>query len=93
MKRLIKLLAVGALLISVQAFAQFNASVQGDVQDSSGAEIANAAVTLVNTDTQVTKSATADASGVYRFVSLAPGHYEVSAALRGSGRPRCPSRC
>jgi hypothetical protein len=83
MNRLIKILAAGVVLISVQAFAQFNASVQGDVQDSSGAVIANAAVKLVNTDTQVTQSATSDASGVYRFLSLAPGHYEVSASAPG----------
>src|SRR5690348_4717342 len=90
MNRLIRILAAGVVLISAQAFAKFNASVQGDVQDSSGAVIANAAVKLVNTDTQVTQSATSDASGVYRFLSLAPGHYEVSASASGFQTTQVP---
>jgi len=90
MNRLIKILAAGVLLISVQAFAQFSASVQGNVQDATGAEIANAAVKLVNTDTQITQAATSDASGVYRFVSLAPGHYEVSASASGFQTTQVP---
>lgn len=89
-RRLIQALAIGFLFLSVQAFAQFNASVQGDVQDSSGAVIANATVKLVNTDTQVTRTATSDASGVYRFVSLAPGQYEVSASAPGFQTTKVP---
>lgn len=90
MNRFIKVLAAGLLLISVQAFAQFSAGVQGNVQDATGAQIANATVTLVNVDTRVTQTAVSDASGVYRFVSLAPGHYEVSASAPGFQTTKAP---
>jgi protocatechuate 3,4-dioxygenase beta subunit len=57
------------------AFAQFTASIQGDVKDQSGAGVAKAKIQLVNTATGVTAIATSDDSGNYSFVSLAPGRY------------------
>ena len=65
------------------AFAQFTASIQGVVQDASGAGVAKAAVQLVNTATGVTAVATSDAGGNYRFVSLAPGNYKITAEATG----------
>ena len=73
-----------SLLASVPAaFAQFTAGVQGSVQDSSGAVVANAALTLVNVATAVTQTGKSDASGVFRFASLGPGTYTVEAAAQG----------
>ena len=63
--------------------AQFSGAVQGNVVDPSGAAISNAAVTLVDTDTRVTQTAKSNAAGVYRFASLAPGPYVVSAVAQG----------
>lgn len=63
--------------------AQFNASIQGVVQDPSGAAVPNAPLTLVNTATQVTAAAKADDEGNYRFVSLSPGQYELTAEAPG----------
>src|SRR6266568_3768920 len=62
----------------VPAFAQFTASIQGVVQDPTGAGVAKAQIALVNIATGVKKTAASDSSGNYRFVSLAPGNYRIS---------------
>jgi Carboxypeptidase regulatory-like domain/TonB dependent receptor len=77
-------LIVAALLVFCPAgFAQFSANIQGFVQDPSGAGLARAKVDLVNTATHVTATTTADSSGNYRFGSLAPGSYSVTAEASG----------
>jgi hypothetical protein len=72
-----------ALFASATGQAQFSGSLQGTVEDSTGAAVPSAVVTLTNVDTNVTQNATADDSGVYRFASLAPGSYQVSATAQG----------
>lgn len=72
-----------ALFASATCQAQFSGSLQGTVEDSTGAAVPSAVVTLTNVDTNVTQNATADDSGVYRFASLAPGSYQVSATAQG----------
>ena len=72
-----------ALFASATCQAQFSGSLQGTVEDSTGAAVPFAVVTLTNVDTNVTQNATADDSGVYRFASLAPGSYQVSATAQG----------
>ncbi len=76
-------LAFCFLLFPCAALAQFNSSVQGNVQDPSGAAVAGANVTLTNTDTNVKQTNKADDSGVYRFASLAPGNYQITAEAPG----------
>ncbi|MGC2185325.1 MAG: carboxypeptidase regulatory-like domain-containing protein [Terriglobales bacterium] len=71
------------LAVSPAAFAQFTANIQGIVQDPSGAGLANAKVDLLNTATHVSTTTTADSSGNYRFGSLAPGAYSVTAESPG----------
>ncbi|GGH11387.1 hypothetical protein GCM10011586_30040 [Silvibacterium dinghuense] len=63
--------------------AQFTAGVQGSVQDTSGASIPAAKVTIVNDDTKIAQSTTSDSAGVFRFASLGPGNYTVSAVVKG----------
>ncbi len=65
------------------ALAQFTAGVQGSLQDPSGASVPNATVTLTNVDNQVSQTTTSDASGVFRFASLSPGSYTVTASAQG----------
>ena len=65
-------------LMSLPALAQFNANVQGVVQDSTGAIVPKAQLLLVNTATGDSRSAQSDAAGNYRFVSLAPGTYKLT---------------
>ena len=73
----VRLLAV-ILLISGSAWAQFTSNIQGEVTDSSGAVVVAAKVTLVNSVTHVSASTTSSATGLYRFISLAPGGYQIS---------------
>src|SRR5437868_1746221 len=81
----IRVLPLLVFMTTAVCFGQFSGIVQGTVQDATGLGVANAAVTLTNTDTTVSRQATSDSSGLYRFVSLAPGPYEVSAAASGFG--------
>ena len=71
------------LLSASSAYAQFSGSIEGIVRDPSGGRIPRATLTLLSTTTNVTKSTTSDADGNYRFVSLAPGEYQISAKAQG----------
>jgi Carboxypeptidase regulatory-like domain/TonB dependent receptor len=75
--------ALVAILCGGSSFAQFSSGVRGVLQDPSGASIAKATVTLLNTTTQVSYSTTSNESGGYQFVSLPPGPYSISAAASG----------
>jgi len=72
-----------ALLFSTAALAQFTSSVQGVVEDSTGAGVSKATIHLINNNTQATQSATTDGSGNFEFVSLAPGSYKVIVEASG----------
>jgi hypothetical protein len=76
-------LAFLSLFFAGSAFAQFTGSVQGTVQDPSAAGIAKATVQLVNQATKESESTTTDASGTFRFLSLAPGTYKVTVEATG----------
>jgi len=78
----VALFAFNALL-AVPVFAQFTASIQGVIQDQTGADVGKAAITLENTATGAKSTTTSDASGNYRFVSLAPGNYKISVVAAG----------
>ena len=65
------------------AHAQYRASLRGTVGDPSGAVIPGATVTLVDKDTNETKTSTSDASGIYTFNALPPGHFRVSVEKDG----------
>jgi len=82
-QQVVRFFTILALISGATCFGQFSGSVQGTVQDPSGSAMMNAAVTLTNTDTGVSQHTTSDSSGFYRFVSLAPGPYDVSAAVSG----------
>ncbi len=69
--------------LSLPCPAQFSGSIDGTVTDQSGATISNAAITLTNPATSVSQQAKTDDSGNYRFVSLAPGAYRISANAPG----------
>src|SRR5580658_8713783 len=71
------------VLFSTAAFAQFTASIQGVVQDPSGAGVPKATVRLVNANTAVSAETTTDGAGNYIFVSLAPGRYKITVDATG----------
>jgi hypothetical protein len=57
--------------------------ISGLVSDSSGAVVSGAAVTAKSTSTGEKLSTVTTAAGLYSFISLSPGNYEVSAVENG----------
>ena len=78
----IRLLAT-VLLLAGSTWAQFTGNIQGTVSDPSSAAVAQAKVDLVNVVTKVSATTTTDASGDYRFLSLAPGSYKITVEAAG----------
>ena len=80
-----KLSLVGllALIFSCSSFGQFRSGIEGSVTDPSGAVVPDAKVTLTNVDTGISQSVQTNAEGLYRFPSLGPGRYKVSATKQG----------
>ena len=71
-------------LFGLPLFAQFDTgTINGTVTDSSGAAIANAKVTVVNTGTSVQKTVTTSPTGYYVASDLPYGTYVVSASSSG----------
>ena len=78
--------ALGSIfLFSTLAVAQYSGNVQGFVLDPSGAAVAGASVILHNVDTGIENNTKTSESGNYRFSSLPPGNYLVSAESGGFG--------
>jgi Carboxypeptidase regulatory-like domain/TonB dependent receptor len=76
-------LFTAVLLLAGPAQAQFTGNIEGVVTDPSGGTVASGKVTLVNVATSVSASTTSDASGYYRFLSLAPGDYKIRVEASG----------
>jgi hypothetical protein len=70
-------------LSGMTALAQFGASLQGTVQDKSGAKIAGAKVAVTDQATGVTKEVTTSADGFYRLDEIPPGRYTVAVDAPG----------
>ncbi len=70
-------------LIAIPALAQFNASLQGTIQDPTGAVIPGAHVKLLNNGTQATMDTTANGQGFYRFNQLPAGTYTLTVDAQG----------
>lgn len=81
----LRLLFLGlvASLAAVSTWAQFTASIQGNVSDPSGAAVSGAKITLENLATHILATTSSATDGTYRFVSLAPGNYKVSVEASG----------
>ncbi len=78
----VTLLALGIAVngMSLPAWAQGAASYSelvGDVTDKTGAAIAGAKVTVVNKNTNLTRTAATDANGHFSVLQLPPGSYSV----------------
>src|SRR5215510_16003703 len=76
--------AVICLLFAGVSFGQVGTStITGRVTDSSGAIIPGVSVTIVQAQTNFTFNATTNTEGLYRVLSLQPGHYRLT--FEGSG--------
>src|SRR5215471_18636281 len=73
----------GLSLTAAFCWAQFSGSIQGTIQDPAGAVVPNAKVQLKNKATSVISTALSNSEGIYRFVSLAPGAYQVTVDASG----------
>ena len=72
------------LFSAYSAFAQVDtARLQGTVADPSGAAVTGAQVTVVNTATSRSTSATTNEFGYFTIPALLPGHYRVEVSAQG----------
>ena len=72
------------LVQSRYAFGQVDeGSISGTVQDQSGAVVAGAQVTLVNTDQGITLQTRTNGTGAYTFSPVKAGHYQVRVTANG----------
>lgn len=65
------------------ARAQFSSSIEGTVVDSSGAVVSDAQVVLTGERTGVVNTTKTNGSGFYKFPTLGPGSYKVTAQASG----------
>lgn len=61
----------------------FTAAITGTVQDTSGAAVAGAKVTVKHTETGLTRTVETDSNGTYRVPSIPVGAYELTAEKMG----------
>ncbi len=83
-----RLAVIGALVVQASGVltAQnvvLTGALSGRVTDQSGAIVPGASVIVRNLATGVSQSAEANHAGLYRFPSLAPGTYSLTASLKG----------
>jgi outer membrane receptor protein involved in Fe transport len=83
MQRLGLLLSCVVFLASVAAAQTGAGAIQGVVTDNTGAVVAGAQVTAVQTSTNVSRSTVTSDSGVYAFPVLPVGEYAVTIAKEG----------
>ncbi len=76
----IALLVASAFQIQAQTVS---GTINGTVQDASGAVVANAQISVTNQDTGVIRTTTSTADGVFSVPSLLPGRYTVQAKSQG----------
>ena len=76
-------MALLLLLVPKPSSAQIMGTILGTVKDASGGVVPQAKVTLVNTDTNDTRTATTGDDGAFRFPALVTGHYSVRVEKEG----------
>src|SRR5215475_8931996 len=75
-----KVIGIGLLVLAVSMVLnaqQYSGTITGTVTDPSGAAVAGAAVTAVNTATGSSYKATTSPQGVYNFAQLPVGTYSI----------------
>lgn len=71
------------VLVSLPVLGAVTGSVSGTVRDQSGGVLPHTAVEVQNTQTGISQTVQTNASGLYTFPTLSPGHYNIS--IRRSG--------
>jgi hypothetical protein len=86
MKRCVGLLGLFAWLLCLAtgvAAQETRGSIEGIIKDPSGAVLPGVTVTANGINVAGGQTAVTDASGIYRFLTLQPGAYEIVATLQG----------
>lgn len=77
-------IAFALALSCASAFGQtISSSLIGTIVDPADAAVANAPVTLIDTATKASRTATTDNAGTYRFLSVDPGTYTLTVKAPG----------
>jgi hypothetical protein len=76
------LLLAALLMFLPVSHAQTTATITGTVNDSTGAIVPNARVTLVNQATQDTRNAISNVDGRFAFAAVLPGSYTIKISLK-----------
>src|SRR5215471_20674301 len=74
-------LALVSLRVSAQSI--ISGDIAGNVTDPTGAEVADAMVTLTSLESGAVQSVKTDSSGSFRFPLLRPGEYRLEVAAPG----------
>jgi Carboxypeptidase regulatory-like domain len=74
--------------IAVSTFAGVGGRISGTVKDSSGAVVPRATVSVTNLDTGVRQKLTTDEKGIFVFLDVAVGRYDLEIDSPGSNRIR-----
>ena len=75
-RRAIWVFAVLAFLAAL-AMAQSTSQLNGSVTDSTGASVRGAKITLTDTANGLQRTATSNGSGLYQFLDVPPGDYQL----------------
>jgi len=81
--RVLFLLMLGLVVLSMAAYGQETATILGTVTDQSGAAVANAKITITNTETGFVRSTQTNNTGSYAARELPIGHYRLRAEAPG----------
>ena len=85
MIRVLKIMCLTALVLSlsVSAWAQATAQMNGTVRDESGAVLPGVTVTVTQTDTGFTRTVVTEGDGGYVIPNLPTGPYKLDVSLQG----------
>jgi hypothetical protein len=70
-------------VLAASATAQSTSQLNGSVTDSTGASVRGAKITLTDTANGLQRTATSNGSGLYQFLDVPPGDYQLEATASG----------
>jgi uncharacterized surface anchored protein len=76
-------IGLGLLLFSLSLFGQANGRILGAITDQTGAVIAGAKVSIIDTQRGLARTLTTDQAGEYNAPNLIPGSYTVRVEAKG----------
>ena len=94
MSRFRPIVSASSVLFASMCFAQTaTTSLRGVVQDSTGAVIPGASITLLNAAAGQTLHVTANAQGEFQLPQITPARYSITAEAAGFGSQKKKQSC